>query len=194
MRADQSNDTESIRGLERVGLELVFGGPISMWVSMAGLIGIKVDRDAVVDDAHLAHAEDQAQVAASRFTLGLIAAIVCVAAVAVLLPMEASRMGPFLDIGFESIAIQALVVGLPWSVAEVLAAATMVLMGIAIGVMNATVLGGIPIHLLRRCARAAAPAVSIALARQAGTIGAGEMSGYPRVTYAVTRILGPRRR
>ncbi|MGB4592909.1 MAG: hypothetical protein WBI63_03930 [Coriobacteriia bacterium] len=161
---------------------------------MASLIGIKVDRNTMVDDARLAYADGQAQVAASRFTLGLIAAVACVAAVAVLVPMEAARMGPLLDIGFEWIAIQALVAGLPWSVAEVLAAGTMVLMGIAIGVMNATILGGVPIHLLRRGARAAAPAVSIALAWQAGTLEDGQLSGYPRVTCAVSRILGPRRR
>jgi len=66
--------------------------------------------------------------------------------------------------------------------------------GLAAGLLDLLVFGGIPLYFLRRCTEAAAPAVAVALAQGDEALDGPQAERYPRVALAAERILYPRGR
>ena len=191
--SDTTRSPGAIGRAERWSLRLVFGGPVSLWVPLARLVGVRVDTAADVDDAALAGAEAGAREAAQRFGAGLMATTVCTVALLVWLPVQARFMGPLAEYGFLRIEYGILSSGGPFGLALAVAAMAWLLAGLLAGLLNAAVFGGIPLVLLRRCTVAAAPAVSIAMTQGDAAFEAGQAEAYPRVAFAAQQILHPRR-
>ncbi|MHB8706281.1 MAG: hypothetical protein ACYC77_07195 [Coriobacteriia bacterium] len=193
MTPDSTPGTSAIGRLERTWMYLVYGGPVSWWVPMARIVGVKVDRDVTVDDTVLAHAEEGAATAARLFGPGLTATTVGVIALLVLLPSQLKFVGPFLEFEFDVVSHYTELAGVPYWLQMTAASAGPMLTSLAVGILNAVIFGGIPLFFLRRCTVAAAPAVSIALAQGDDATHGAQALAYPRVALAARSILHPRR-
>jgi hypothetical protein len=194
MRTSAEEPPRTIGRAEGWSLHLVFGGPVSLWVPMARLVGVKVDRAAVIDDEMLVDAEAGAWLAGRRFAAGLIATTVCTLALLAWLPVQARSIGPLVHSGFDGITEGILGGGGPFWLAITVASATTTAFGVIAGLLNAAVFGGIPLALLRRCTVAAAPAVSVAMTQGDSAFATEQAVNYPRVAFAAERILYPRGR
>lgn len=182
-----------IGSLERAGLSLVFGGPVSWWVRLARVIGVKVPAEAVVDEPLLSHAESGAREAGHWFNGALLATTFCMIGLFVWSPIQAAFLEPYVHYGYHTVVRAALDHGASWSAALGVAGGLVNVIGLLAGLLNALIFGGIPLFFLRATAEAASPAVSVALARQAGAY-VEAPDGYPRVALAVDTILNERRR
>jgi hypothetical protein len=194
MREKQTPSDGAIGSAERAGLSLVFGGPVWLWIAMARIVGVRVDAQPILDDELLARAERDAHAATAWFTAGLIATFICLGALGAWSPTQAAMMEDVMHVEFHAVTDGAIAGGMHWLLAVTLASAVLVATGLAVGMANATVFGGIPLYLLRRSTVAAAPAVSVALAHRAGALAEGRLVSYPRVEIAVERVLTTRRR
>lgn len=194
MTTASARDTRAISRREEISLRLVFGGPVALWVPLARLMRVKVDPSPTVDEALLAEAEAGAALAGQRFGAGLIAATVGTAGLLAWMPVQTRLMEPVLHRGFHSIAGSIMDGGGSLLVAVIVASITMLVIGLATGLINAAIFGGIPLALLRRCTVAAAPAVSVAMAQGDEATRGAQAEEYPRVAYAAERILYPRGR
>lgn len=179
---------------EELSLRLVFGGPVSLWVPLARLVGVRVDPEPTVDAALLASAEAGAELAGRRFGLGLLAATLGTVGLLVWLPVQTRLLEPLTHGGFHTIAGGILDGGGSMAVALAVASLALVVSGLVVGLANAAVFGVIPLALLRRCTVAAAPAVSVAMAQGDAATCGEQAEAYPRVAYAAERILYPRGR
>lgn len=184
----------AIGAAERAWLRLVFGGPVSLWIPLARLVGVVVERDVAVDERRLAHAEAEAAEAARRFPAGLIAVTVGVAGLLLWLPAERAIVEPYSGMLFERIAIGLKAGGASFWTAMVVTSAILMVASLGVGLLNALVFGGVPLYFLRRCTCSAAPAVAIAIALGDAAIDGPHAGAYPRVAYAAERILHPRGR
>lgn len=191
MDADIRRGNQPISRVERAWLRLVFGGPVSLWVPLARLVGVKVDRAADVDDALLASAEAGAREAARRFPAGLLATAACVLGVFVWLPVERGLLEPYTTGWFDVLAYRLLGDGVSFWLAMLVASAAIIGVSVVVGIANALVFGALPLLALRRCTRAAAPAVSIAITQGEAAISGPQAAAYPRVAYAAERMLYP---
>lgn len=192
--AEGNASTQEISSLERVWLGLVFGGPMSAWLTMARIMRVQVDADSPTGESRFADAEAGAQLAARWFPYGLAATALAVASFFAWSPVQTRLMEPVMHTGFHAVAADVLAKGGPDATAMAVATGTMVAMGLVAGVTNAIVFGLLPLVVLRRSTLAAAPAVSVALARKAGSLELRDFEAYPRLSFAVETILGPRRR
>jgi hypothetical protein len=172
----------------------VFGGPVSLWVPLARLVGVKIERPETVDDALLAEAEAGALLAARRFGPGLLAATVGTIGLLAWMPLELKIMNPYLEYWFEVMVYNIEEMGGPFALAMALPSIAVLLIALAAGLANAAVFGAIPLVLLRRCTKAAAPAVAIAMAQGDDAFADEQAAAYPRVAFAAERILYPRGR
>lgn len=179
---------------ERTWLRLVFGGPVSLWIPLARLVGVPVERGIEVDDVVLARAEAGASEAARRFPAGLFAASLSVVAVLAWLPVEIALLEPYTHVWFHRLAYAATDSGAPDWAALVLASAMLMGVGTLVGLGNAIVFGALPLWVLRCCTLVAAPAVAIAIEQGDAAIDGQQAITYPRVAYAAERILYPRGR
>lgn len=179
---------------EEWSLRLVFGGPVSLWVPLARLVGVRVDPSPAIDAALLADAEAGAELAGRRFGAGLAATAIGTAGLLLWLPVQTRLLEPLTHGGFHAIAEGVLEGGGSFPAALAVASAALLLTGLLVGLANAAVFGGIPLALLRRCTVAAAPAVSIAMAQGDEATRGTQAEAYPRVAYAAERILYPRGR
>jgi hypothetical protein len=179
---------------EKWSLRLVYGGPVSLWVPLARVVGVRVMAPEVVDDELLVEAEAGAVLAARRFGPGLFAATAGTAGVLAWMPRQLELMDPVMHQGFHSIAGTVLIGGGPLWLAMFVAGATLLAIATLAGALNALVFGGIPLVLLRRCTVAAAPAVSVALSQGDAAIDGVQAEEYPRVAFAAKHILYPRGR
>ncbi len=175
-------------------LRLVFGGPVSLWVPLARFVGVKVDAATGVDAARLADAEVGAWIAGRRFGAGLVATTVCTVGLFMWIPIQTRLTESFTHAGFHSIAGGVLDGGWPFWTAIAIASTATLVVGLAAGLLNAVVFGGIPLVLLRRCTLAAAPAVSIAMTQGDDAFSKEQAAIYPRVAFAAEHILHPGRR
>lgn len=191
--ADGTEHASDIGALERVWLGLVFGGPVSAWLAMARIMRVPVDAEADTGDDLYRHAEAGARTAARWFPYGLAATAIAVAAFFAWSPVQARLMESVMQTGFHAIAGGVLAKGGPYVVAIAAASVTLLAMGLVVGVANASVFGLAPLFVLRRSTAAAAPAVSVALARKAGSLEMADYAEYPRVAFAVETILNRRR-
>lgn len=191
--ARESQGHVELGSVEHAGLSLVFGGPVSWWVRLARIIGVKVPAEAVVDAPLLSHAESRAREAGRWFGGALLATTACMVGLFVWSPLQASFLQPYMHFGYHTVVRAALDHGVSWSAALGFAGGLVNAIGLLAGVLDAVIFGGIPLFFLRATAEAASPAVSIALARQAGAY-PGPPDGYPRVSLAIETILGGRRR
>ncbi len=194
MDSETSPQVRTIGRAEEASLRLVFGGPVSLWLPLARLVGVKVDRDPVVDDALLAEAEAGAVLAARRFGPALAVTAVAMAAMIPWYRVQSALLLPLTYGGFHKVAGGVLDGGMPFWVAMTVATATMVLGGLIVGLLDALVFGAAPLFLLRRCMLAAAPAVSLAMAQGDDAFEVTQAERYPRLAYAAERILYPRGR
>ncbi len=194
MNVSPEQPPHAIGRTEGWSLRIVFGGPVSLWVPLARLVGVKVDTAAAIDDATLAEAETGAWLAGRRFGAGLAATTACMVALFAWIPVQARLMGPYTASGFHGIAGDILGGGGPDWLAVTVASVTMLVVGLLTGLLNAAVFGGIPLLLLRRCTVAAAPAVSIAMTQGDQAFDAEQAAEYPRVAFAAERIPYPRGR
>mgnify|MGYP001080718248 CR=1 FL=1 len=190
-----SDDTpRAIGRSEECSLRLVFGGPVSLWVPLARLVGVTVDLQPSVDEELLARAEAGAELAGRRFGPGLLATTIATVGLFFWMPLQNRMLEPVMHSGFHTIAGGVLAGGAPFWVAIVVAGATLLVIGLVAGLANAAVFGGVPLVLLRRCTVAAAPAVSVAMAQGDEATRGAQAERYPRVAYAAERILYPRGR
>lgn len=192
--------TETVRVVRAIGrgeelsLRLVFGGPVSLWVPLARLVGVRVEAPEVVDDTLLADAEAGAVLAARRFGPGLVAAALGTIGLLAWLPIELRLMGPYLEGGFELMVYRIEQAGGPFALAMAVPSVAVLVVALLAGLANAAVFGAVPLLLLRRCTQAAAPAVAIAMAQGDKAFAEPQAASYPRVAYAAERILYPRGR
>jgi len=179
---------------EEWSLRLVFGGPVSLWVPLARLVGVRVDPSPAIDDALLTKAEADAELAGRRFGAGLLAVTVATVGLFMWMPVQARLLDPLMHTGFHTVAEGVFDGSGSFLVAVSVASLTMLVIGLVAGLANAAVFGAVPLLLLRRCTVAAAPAVSIALAQGDAATRGAHAEAYPRVAYAAERILYPRGR
>lgn len=179
---------------EEWSLRLVFGGPVSLWVPLARVVGVKVDPAPAIDDAVLARAEAGAELAGRRFGAGLLATTLCTAGLFVWMPVQTRLLEPVMYSSFHTVFERMLAGGAPFGVALIVPGAVLFMIGLSAGLANAAVFGGVPLMLLRRCTVAAAPAVSVAIAQGDEATRGAQAETYPRVAYAAERILYPRGR
>ena len=194
MSAAEPNGPVAIGRSEELSLRLVFGGPVSLWVPLARLMGVRVHRPEAVDDAMLAEAEAGALLAGRRFGPGLIAATIGVVGLLAWMPVELSYTGPFLEHLFEFLAYRIDAGGGAFALSMAVPSVVVLVLALAVGLLNAAVFGVVPLILLRRCTLAAAPAVGIALAQGDDAFAELQAAAYPRVAFAAERILYPRGR
>lgn len=177
---------------EQAWLRLVFGGPVSWWVPLARFLGVRVSVPSEVDDVLLAEAEAGAVLAVRRFWPGLLAATLGVAGLLAWLPIEARMLEVLTHDAFHTISDGLYYGGSPAWVGTLLASVTVIVGGILVGLGNAIVFGGLPMVLLRRCARAAAPAVGVTMAQHDDAFAAEQAERYPRLAFAARHLLYPR--
>lgn len=189
-----TNMPRAIGRTEEWSLRLVFGGPVSLWVPLAKLVGVRVDPAPTIDDALLADAEAGAELAGKRFGIGLIAVTAATVGLFVWMPLQTRLLEPLMHTGFHAVAEGVFDGSGSFFAAVSIASLTMLVIGLAAGLANAAVFGAVPLLLLRRCTVAAAPAVSIALAQGDAATRGAQAEAYPRVAYAAERILYPRGR
>lgn len=182
------------RAAERAWLRLVFGGPVRLWIPMARLVGVKVERDIEVDDTVLAIAEHGAIEAARRFPAGLLATALGVVGLLLWLPVERGLLEPHTTRWFDVLAEGLMRDGMTFSLAMLVTSAALVGVGVFVGMANAAVFGALPLFILRRCTCAAAPAVSVAIIQGDAAIDGPQAAEYPRIAYAAEHILYPRGR
>lgn len=194
MDPDTSARPHAIGRSEEWSLRLVFGGPVSLWVPLAHLMGVTVTPAEQVDAEMLARAEAGAELAGRRFGLGLLAATLGTAGLFFWMPVQTRLLDPFMHAGFHTVADGVLDGSGSFFAAVSVASLTMLVIGLVAGLANAAVFGAVPLLLLRRCTVAAAPAVSIALAQGDDATQGAQAEAYPRVAYAAERILYPRGR
>jgi hypothetical protein len=185
-------DMSVIGRAEQAGLRLVFGGPVLLWVWLARLVGVRVVASADVDDESLSRAEAKAHESTKWFAWGLAATTACVFVMYFWSPIQAGFLGPIMVRGFDEVVYTSMDAGLPRMTGAGIACVAEILLATVVGIVDAVVIGGVPIFLLRGATVAAAPAVSIALARRDGLVAPDEISRFPRVAYAVDRVLGHR--
>lgn len=194
MTTTPATDQTPITRLERAGLRLVFSGPASWWVPLARIVGVRVEAASDTGETALAHAEDRAAAAVRWFAPGLVATTLALVALALWSPVELELMRPVMAIEFSAVEYYLELAGVPFWLVMFAASVGPIATGVAVGVMNAFVFGGIPLYLLRRCAAEAAPAVGVALAQGDEAFAEPQAVVYPRVAYAAERMLYPRRR
>lgn len=194
MDPETSPQARTIGRAEEASLRLVFGGPVSLWLPLARLVGVKVNPAPVIDDALLSEAEAGAVLAGRRFGPALAVTTVAMIAMIPWYRVQSAFLLPQTYAGFHKVASGVLEGGMPFWVAMVVATATVVLAGLIVGLLDALVFGAVPLFLLRRCMLAAAPAVSLAMAQGDDAFLPEQAERYPRVTYAAERILYPRGR
>jgi hypothetical protein len=190
---DNTAPAGGISKLERVWLSLVFGGPIAWWLAMARVMRVPVAAEERAGEACFRHAEAGAARAARWFPYGLTATGVAVVAFFWWSPIQARLLEPIMHVSFHAVAEDVLANGGPYTLAIVAASATMLSMGLIVGLLNASLFGAAPLLVLRLSTAAAAPAVSVALARKTGAVEADDYAQYPRLALAVETVLGPRR-
>lgn len=194
METDEQARAQDIGRTERWKLRLVFGGPVSWWVPLARLVGVKVSGEAAVDDESLAHAEAGALLAGQRFGAGLAATTVFVVALLAVLPAQGRLIESLSEGVFHAICARVELNGGSWALADALASLAVIAVGLSVGMLNAAVFGGVPLVLLRRCAQAAAPAVAVAMTQGDDAIDGPQAETYPRVALAAEHMLYPRGR
>ncbi|NTW29516.1 MAG: hypothetical protein HGA39_09185 [Coriobacteriia bacterium] len=179
--------------IERLSMALIFAGPVSLWVRAARLFGVKVVAAPAVDSSLLLRAEGDACAAVRRFALALVATVICLLVLLLaVLPLQATFVRPLIGEGFDLVANSALASGMSRSAAGSTASAVITLLILAFGLLNAALISAIPVYLFRSATLAAAPAVSVALAHRTQPIDPDRLNSYPRVAYAIERVLGGR--
>lgn len=191
---EQITATGALGRGEQAWLRLVFCGPVSWWVPLARLMGVRVHVPADVDDPLLAEAEAGALLAVRRFWPGLLATAVAAAALLSWLPIQREWLEGWTHGTFHTIANGMLLDGSSAWLSLLVATTTMVVFGLIAGLCNAFVFGGVPLLLLRRCTKAAAPTVGVAMAQRDDAFADEQAQHYPRLAYAARVLLHPRTR
>lgn len=176
---------------EQAWLRLVFGGPVSWWVPLARVVGVRVNVPDEVDDRLLAEAEAGAALAVQRFWPGLVATTVGVVAILTWLPVQRRMLGVFMHGLFHTVSDGMVYDGSPIWIATLVASTTVLAAGLIAGLGNALVFGGVPLWFLRRCTKAAAPAVGVAMAQLDDAFAEPQAGRYPRLAFAARQLLHP---